>query len=90
MAEASPEIPVVVNVSPKSIPWYRSRGFVWGLVGVALALLDGVHAWLTSEALNWRTGVILIGGALAAYFRKNITGIIVAVTTGEAPGEPKP
>jgi hypothetical protein len=72
------------------IPWWKSRGVIWALSGMAIAACDGLWAVLTGGTLTWRTLAIGVGGALALWFRANAKGVIRAALTGEAPGEAPP
>jgi hypothetical protein len=78
------------TVSAPVIPWWKSRGVLWALSGMALAATDGFFVVISGGALTWRTFAIGIGGALALWFRTHATGVIRAVLTGEPPTPPEP
>lgn len=60
-------------------------------VGLAIAVTDALSTVILNEHLSWRTAVIGIGSALAAWGRKSASTIISSWLGIEPPGEdPKP
>lgn len=46
--------------------------------GLAIALIDALSTMMLNESLSWRTAVIAVGSAVAAWGRKNATGVIAS------------
>lgn len=61
-----------------AIPWWKSRTMVTCYVGLAIALVDAMSSVMLGENLSWRTAVIAVGSAVAAWGRKNASGIITS------------
>lgn len=68
--------------------WWKSKTMVAAYTGLAIALVDALSTLMLGDNLSWRTAVIGIGSALAAWGRKNATTVITSwLGLGE---EPKP
>lgn len=60
----------------RTIPWWKSRVMVSAYIGILIAVIDTVTAIADHGPLSWRTAVIAIGSAIAAYGRKNATQLV--------------
>lgn len=64
--------------SPVGIPWWKSRTMVAAYVGLLIAMVDVISTVMLQEHLSWRTAVIAVGSAIAAWGRKNASAIVVS------------
>lgn len=77
-------------VAAPVIPWWKSRGVVWALSGILLAVIDAAVSLVETGNLSWRTLVIFVGGAVGAWFRKNARSIVGMAVLGQDPPELPP
>lgn len=61
-----------------SKPWWKSKTMVAAYTGLAIALVDALSSIMLAEHLSWRTAVIGIGSAIAAWGRKSASTIITS------------
>lgn len=72
--------PAQITAAIPRVPWWRSRSMLLAYVGVGMAMLDAVVTLAESKDLSWRTVVIGLGAAAAAWARKNAKGIVESYT----------
>lgn len=57
-------------------PWWKSTAMLAAYTGLVIALVDALSTMILGGELSWRTAVIGIGSALAAWGRKNAKTVI--------------
>lgn len=61
-----------------AIPWWKSRTMVAAYIGLVIALVDVLSTVMLGQDLSWRTAVIGVGSAIAAWGRKSASTIITS------------
>lgn len=72
-------------------PWWKSRTMVAAYVGLVIAVTDALSTVMLGQDLSWRTAVICVGSALAAWGRKSASTVITSwLGLPASDEEPKP
>ena len=65
-----------ITAAITSIPWWKSRVMVSAYIGIGIAAIDAVVQMAEKGPISWRTAVIAVGSAVAAWGRRNATETI--------------
>ncbi len=60
----------------RQVPWWKSTTMRAAYVGLLIAFCDLLVTLVSEQKLSWRTAVIAIGSAVAAWGRRNATTIV--------------
>lgn len=60
----------------RQVPWWKSTTMRAAYVGLLIAAVDALSTIMLDKELSWRTAVIAIGSAVAAWGRRNAITVV--------------
>lgn len=69
-------MPDVQTSQIRQVPWWKCTTMRAAYVGLLIAAVDALSTIMLDKELSWRTAVIAVGSAVAAWGRRNATTVV--------------